>query len=403
MNNRTERSKLILLTAGILLVAANLRAALTSVGPVVGQIRADTGISNAIAGMLTTFGLFAFAVVSPVAPKLARRFGTENVLTCAMAVITVGIIIRSLPFVAALFAGTALIGLAIGVGNVLVPSLIKRDFPTRKIGLMTGVYSVSMTLWAGIASGVTIPIANAPGFGWRGALAVWGLLSAAALVVWLPQVSLGPRADRPRIAAPAPNLWKSGLAWQVTLYMGFQSIVFYVNVAWLPEILHDGGMDYATAGWMLSLVQIVSLPATFLAPIWAGRSANQRVMVTAVMGLLVVGYLGLLGAGAGPWVPVWIVLIGLGSGASFSLALVFFSLRTRSAEESSELSGMAQSVGYLVAGVGPALLGFVHDRTGSWQAPLVMMVVIVLLALLFGLGAGRDRAVVPPAAPRAAE
>ncbi|MCC3376113.1 MFS transporter [Cohnella sp. REN36] len=395
MNKRNERTRLILLTLGIILIAANLRAALTSVGPVVGQIRADTGISNAIAGLLTTFGLFAFAAVSPITPKLARRFGMENVLLAAMAIITLGILLRSVPYVAALFAGTALIGLAIGTGNVLVPSLIKRDFPTRRIGLMTGVYSVAMTLFAGIASGVTIPIAGTPGFGWRGALAVWGLLSAAAFIVWLPQARSGRRSDRPRAAAAGVNLWKSALAWQVTLYMGFQSIVFYGNVAWLPEILHDRGMDYATAGWMLSLVQIVSLPATFLAPIWAGRSASQRTLLTVVMGLLLVGYGGLLAAGSGPMVPLWIVLIGLGSGASFSLALVFFSLRSRTAEEASELSGMAQSIGYLVAGVGPALLGFVHDRTGSWQTPLVMMLTIITLALLFGLGAARDRTVLP--------
>ncbi|MFD2331200.1 CynX/NimT family MFS transporter [Cohnella sp. GCM10020058] len=387
---KAKRGRLLWLAVGIVLIAANLRGALTAVGPVVGRIKDDLGLSGAGAGMLTTLGLLAFAVISPVAPKLSRRFGAENTLLAGMALVTVGVIVRAAPYSALLFAGTVLIGIGIGVGNVLVPALIKRDFANRA-GLMTGIYSVALTLVAGIASGVSIPIADAPGFGWRGALGVWGLASTLAMIAWLPQVSRGRRErglSRPAVASARP--WRSPLAWQVSLFMGFQSIIFYVNVTWLPELLQDRGMSAGTAGWMLSLMQIIGLPANFLAPVLAARRPSQRGIMAIVMTMLLVGYGGLLfDAGTGPLTVAWVLLIGIGAGASFSLCLVFFSLRTRTATEATELSGMAQFVGYLVAAVGPAFIGFIHDRSGGWQTPLVVMVVVVALAALFGLGSSR--------------
>ncbi|MFC3803039.1 CynX/NimT family MFS transporter [Cohnella sp. GCM10012308] len=387
---KAKRGRLLWLAVGIVLIAANLRGALTAVGPVVGRIKDDLALSGAGAGMLTTLGLLAFAVISPAAPKLSRRYGAENTLLVGMALITVGVIVRAAPYSALLFAGTVLIGIGIGLGNVLVPALIKRDFANRA-GLMTGIYSVALTLVAGIASGVSIPIADAPGFGWRGALGVWGLASTLAMIAWLPQVSRGRRergVSRPVVASARP--WRSPLAWQVSLFMGFQSIIFYVNVTWLPELLQDRGMSPGTAGWMLSLMQIIGLPANFLAPVLAARRPSQRGIMAIVMTMLLVGYGGLLlDAGTGPLTVAWVLLIGVGAGASFSLCLVFFSLRTRTASEATELSGMAQFVGYLVAAVGPAFIGFIHDRSGGWQTPLVVMVVVVALAALFGLGSSR--------------
>lgn len=394
-----RRGQLIWLAVGIVLIAANLRGALTAVGPVVGRIKDDLGLSGAGAGMLTTLGLLAFAVISPVAPKLSRRFGAENLLLAGLALITLGVIVRTSPYAALLFAGTGLIGLGIGIANVLVPAVIKRDFAGRA-GLMTGIYSVALTLVAGIASGVSIPIADAPGWGWRGALGVWGFASALAMIVWLPQVIRSRRERQVRQQTPGIKLWGSALAWQVTLYMGFQSIIFYVNVTWLPELLQDRGMDAGTAGWMLSLMQIIGLPANFLAPVLAARRPSQRGIMSVVMGMLLIGYLGLfLDHGTGPLAVLWIVLIGIGAGASFSLCLVFFALRTRTAVEATELSGMAQSVGYLVAAVGPAFIGFVHDRSGGWQAPLGVMLGVVLLASLFGFGSSRHAYVSSASAP----
>ncbi|MCI1692860.1 CynX/NimT family MFS transporter [Aneurinibacillus aneurinilyticus] len=386
-----SRAGLWLLILGIVLVASNLRAPLTSVGPLIGVIRDDTGISNALAGMLTTFPLLAFALLSPFAPKIARKFGMEMTLLVSLLVLTAGILLRSVPVVGALFWGTALLGMAIAMGNVLLPSMIKQEFP-KKMGLMTGVYSVSMNLWAAIASGISIPLAQGIGFGWRGSLLFWALLSAVSLLVWLPQLRY--RHQRSAAAqgtvAPAANLWRSRIAWQVTMFMGLQSLCFYVIIAWLPEILRQQGVGSSSAGWMLSLMQFVSLPATFIMPMLASRSSNQRMLVGITSALLLTGYIGLLG-GSILFMPLWIILIGIATGSCFSLAVMFFALRTRSVHEAAELSGMAQSIGYLLAAVGPTLFGFIHDATHGWNVSLIMLSIVAVLLFIFGFGAGSSR------------
>lgn len=382
-----SRAGLWLLILGIILVASNLRAPLTSVGPLIGVIRDDTGISNALAGMLTTFPLLAFALLSPFAPKIARRIGMEVTLLVSLLVLTAGILLRSVPAVGALFLGTALLGMAIAIGNVLLPSIIKQEFP-KKMGLMTGVYSASMNLWAAIASGISIPLAQGLGFGWRGSLVLWAILSLVSLLVWLPQLRFRHQRSiaTQGTVAPAVNLWRSRIAWQVTMFMGLQSLCFYVIIAWLPEILHQQGISHSSAGWMLSLMQFVSLPATFIMPVLAGRSSNQRMLVGITSALLFIGYIGLL-SGSTLFMPVWIILIGIATGSCFSLAVMFFALRTRSVHEAAELSGMAQSIGYLLAAIGPTLFGFIHDMTHGWNIPLIMLSVVAVLLFIFGFGA----------------
>jgi CP family cyanate transporter-like MFS transporter len=387
-----------LLFIGILLVASNLRASLTSVGPLVGTIRAENGLSGVMAGLLTTLPLIAFAVLSPLAPRLARRFGTESTLFASLAVLTAGILLRSLHSVAALFAGTVLLGLAIAVGNVLLPSIIKRDFSDR-VGLMTGLYSAFMGTWAAIASGVSVPLARGVGLGWRGSLAFWAILSAIALLSWWPLLRSRRKTDRGEgesgsrePARSKSRLWRSPLAWQVTWFMGLQSLLFYVTIAWYPEILRDRGLSAAAAGWMLSLIQLVSLPANLLVPVLAGRLQDQRGLVAGITVLYLAGYGGLLSGGTA--LVLWTVLIGIAQGASISLALTFFALRARDARQSAELSGMAQSVGYLLAAGGPVLFGLLHDRTHAWTVPLFTLIGASLLFFASGLGAGRNRYVI---------
>lgn len=394
------RSSSILLMAGVILIASNLRASITVVGPLTAAIRQDTGLSNVLTSLLTALPLIAFALISPVAAALSRRFGTERTMLASLTALTAGILIRSVPSTAALFAGTAILGAAIAVANVLLPSLIKRDF-ALKVGLMTGLYTVSMSGWAGLASGVSVPMADDLGLGWRGSLGCWALLAAAGIAVWLPQL----RGAKPSIAAPAPaakandssRLWRSPLAWQVTLFMGLQSLAFYVSIAWLPVILHERGMDAATAGWMLSLMQFVSLPASFIVPVLAGRTSSQRGLVVFTAVVLLIGYGGLLLATSVALAPMWIVFVGLGQGASISLALALFALRASSAPQAAELSGMAQSFGYLLAALGPILFGWLHDMTGGWTAPLCFLVVATVLFFVVGLGAGRNAQLKSPA------
>src|SRR5215218_7601522 len=247
------RSRLqgVLLVLGIVLLAANLRSALTSVAPLIGQIRTDTGISNGVAGLLTTLPLLAFGVLSSLAPRLARRFDMERVLLASLLLLAAGIVLRSAGTVAVLFLCTAVLGAAIVVGNVLLPALVKREFPQR-VGLMTSVYTTALGISGALAAGVSVPLAQLTGMGWRGSLALWALPAIVAAVAWLPHLR---RSDQPEnVSAQSPvgvsDLWRSALAWQVTLFMGLQSLTYYVTLTWLPEILQEDGISAARAGWM---------------------------------------------------------------------------------------------------------------------------------------------------------
>jgi len=377
-----------LIFAGIILIAINLRAAITSVGPLIGIIRDDTGISSTLAGMLTTLPLLAFALLSPMAPAMARKWGLETTLLLSMVLLMFGIGIRSLSSPFTLLLGTAFLGMAIAVGNVLLPSLVKRDFP-QQIGLMTGTYSASMNLLAAVASGVSIPLATQAGLGWQGALLVWGILAVIATAVWVIEWRSSDRKAEIRSEqAKAPNVLRSPLTWYVTFFMGLQSFTFYVNVSWMPEILRSQGMDYSGAGWMLSILQFVSIPFSFIIPVLAGRNPNQRLLVTISALSMLAGYLGLL-FGITSLNVLWVILVGISGGANFSLSLMFFTLRTRTAQEAAALSGVAQSLGYLLAAVGPMLIGFLHDMTTGWKVPLMILSSVVVLLFLFGLGAAK--------------
>jgi CP family cyanate transporter-like MFS transporter len=377
-------------------LAANLRPALTGVAPLIGEIQSDTGISNGAAGLLTTLPLLAFGLLSPVAPRLARRFGVERALLASLLLLAAGILLRWAEAVAALFLGTAILGAAIAVGNVLLPSLVKREF-SEHAGIMTSVYSTSLGISAALAAGVSVPLAALDGIGWRGALAVWVVPALLAGVVWLPQLGRGDRPADPSVrSSPGiDDLWRSPLAWQVTMFMGLQSLAYYVTLAWLPEILQEQGMDAARAGLMLGLSQAVAIVTMFLAPMIAERRASQRGVVVAAVGVSGVGVLGLLVAGSAAST-LWVVLLGLGQGASFSLALAFFALRASDPGHAAALSGMAQSVGYLLAAGGPFLFGLLRDATGAWKVPLVLLLAITVCLLIAGLGAARDARVGAP-------
>ena len=383
------RLRSFLLVLGIVLLAANLRPALTGVAPLIGQIRGDTGISDGVAGLLTTLPLLAFGLLSPIAPRVARRFGMERVLLASLLVLAVGILLRWVGAVAALFLGTVVLGAAIAVANVLLPSLVKREFPGHA-GLMTSVYSTSLGISAAVAAGVSVPLTQLADIGWRGALAVWTIPVLLASVAWLPQLG---RSDHPadpavRSSPGIRDLRRSPLAWQVTLFMGLQSLAYYVTLTWLPEILQAEGMGAARAGWMLGLSQAVAIVTMFLAPMIAERGPSQRGVVVVAVSMSGLGVLGLLVAGSTASA-LWVVLLGLGQGASFSLALTFFALRAPDSGHAAALSGMAQSVGYLLAAGGPFLFGVLRDVTGAWKVPLALLLTVTICLLIAGIGAAR--------------
>ncbi|MEK5478204.1 MFS transporter [Paenibacillus sp. FSL R5-0407] len=403
-----------LLIIAVMLTAATLRSPLTGVGPLIGEIQNSTGLSHTLAGMLTTLPLIAFAVFALAAPKLSSRFGIERTLLYCMILMTGGILLRSMPAVPALFGGTALVGSAIAIANVLVPSLIKRDFPLR-LGLMTSLYTSSMNMWSAIASGISMPISRT-GLGWRGALACWLILSAATALIWLPLArrhsasrsntqtaaalaSSGPvKVSGLDTATTAPegnitsqrsvSVWRSPIAWQVTIFMGCQSVMFYVGISWLPEILHERGLSMDQAGWMLSLMQLASMGGSFLMPLIAARAQSQKGLAAVSSSLFLLGYGGVW-LGSPDLALLFILLIGLGCGTTFSLVIMFFALRSRTADQAAKLSGMAQSVGYLLAAVGPTLFGFIHDRSGGWAMPLATITGVSLITIIMGYTAGR--------------
>ncbi|MDV6377619.1 MFS transporter [Sporosarcina sp. GW1-11] len=386
-----------ILLAGILFIAATIRSPLTSVGPIIGSIRDQLHISNSLAGFLTTIPLLAFAIVSPFAPRLSKRFGLAPTLFYSLLILMAGTLLRSEGSSNLLLLGTFLIGVGIAFANVLLPSLLKLSFPLH-IGLMTGLYSVSMNISATLASGIAVPIANETSYGWQGALGIWGIITLIAIIVWIPQIRMKREKEQEinetMKVQVSTSLWKSPVAWFVTFFMGLQSFLFYTTSSWMPVVLQDSGMSDEAAGWMLSLVQFSQLPMVFIIPVIADKVRNQRGLVVTIFSCYVLGYGGVL-FGSESLTALWMIFIGLAGGAAFGLSMMFFTLRSRTPEEAASLSGMAQSVGYLLAAVGPVLFGYLHDWTGSWTVPLYGFLFIALLLFISGMGAGKDRLLFP--------
>ncbi len=393
--SRTKESQFykFLLIAGIILVAFNLRPAITSIGPLVSTIRDDIGLSNWSAGLLTSLPLIAFAIMSPIVARIGNRYSNERAILWGLCLLLIGFAVRSISAIILLFVGTLLIGIGIAICNVLLPGVVKDKFPL-KVGLMTSVYSTAMGVFAGIASGVSIPLASGLDLGWQFALLIWAIPVVIGIIIWfyLARKNNSHATQHTNFIGESGNgVWRSPLAWQVAAYMGLQSFLFYVTVAWLPEILHDTGMSLETAGWMLSFVQFIGLPASFLVPVIASKFASQRLIVMILGVLSVIGYAGLLLGTTFATMVISIILIGLSLSGTFALALSFLGMRARDAKQAAELSGMAQALGYLLAAIGPMFIGFLFDVTHAWTVPLYILIGIAILVAVFGFGAGRDK------------
>jgi len=387
--NGLNKASRIWLLVGILFIAVNLRPALSSIGPLIDMIRQDVGLSETLLGLLTTLPLIAFGVVSTITPLFTKRFGIGNTLLGSLILLAVGIIIRSIGGVFELYLGTIFLGIAIAFGNVLIPAMIKRNFP-HKAGLVTSLYSGIMSLGAAFAAGLSVPLAMEMNLGWRGSLGVWAVLAVIAVIIWIPNLK--------RINRTVPNrsfkeamkkLSGSKLVWKLALYMGFQSFAFYVILAWLPAILMDRGYDASYAGWMLSLSQATGIIGAIFIPIWAGSRKDQRLVIVSLVILEVIALLGLLFPAIG-FTEVWVGLIGMVLGGTFGLALLLIVLRSDDAETAAELSGIVQSIGYFIAATGPFIVGVIYDLTDAWHYALILLVVISFIKLTMGIGVGKD-------------
>ncbi len=368
-----------MLLLGIILIAANMRASITAVGPVLSDITHAYGLSGTEAGVLTALPVLGFAAFSPYAPRLSRRIGMERALLAALVALLAGIIVRSLPSAATLFAGTVLLAAGVALANVLLPAFVKQHFSGRQAS-MTTVYATAMGLLAAVASGIAVPLADVLPGGWRASLGAWAVLVIAGLALWMPR-ALTTTNSAENQAARTPLPWRSRVAWEVTAFMGLQSLGFYVMIGWLPTVLKTQHLSAHAAGFELLGYQLIALATTLLLPLVADRKNDHRALAALASAFCVAGYLGLLLA---PRISLlWVLLAGCGAGPTLVLALSFIALRVQEPRHAAALSAMAQSVGYLIAAAGPFMFGALHAASGGWSLSLIVLLATALA--LFGV------------------
>ncbi|MGP4029551.1 CynX/NimT family MFS transporter [Actinomadura sp. 3N407] len=388
----------------IVLVAVNLRPAIAAIGPVLTEISDEFRLSGAAAGALTTVPLVFFGSYGLMAAFLRRAPRGETLLVSAMALLVAGMALRLLDAPFPLFAGSLVAGIAISIGNIAMPGIIKRDHPSR-ITTVTAVYTVAVTAGASLSSGLVVPLEHIFDSTWRLPLGLLVIPAALAGLLWVPRARRAAHAARSAPPAAAPRgmaalVWRSGLAWHVTVFMGLQSLLAYVVLGWLPTICQDRGMDEAPAGYVLALSAAVQAVGSLTVPLLARRTRDQRPLVLTTATLSLAGFTGVT------WAPiesvwVWAVVLGLGQGVGFATALSFIGLRAHNAHVAAQLSGMAQGIGYLIAALGPLAVGALHDATGGWSVPIAGVLIVCAVMTVPGLSAGRNRSVGAPAGPPA--
>lgn len=386
-----------IIVLGVVLVATSMRPALTSVGPVLDRIGLDTGLPATGLGLLAAVPLLAFAAISPLVHRVTVRWGIDRTLLTALLLLAAGVGLRSVAGPVWLWGGTMIIGTAIAVINVLLPAVVKRDFPGH-VPRITASYSAVMNGTAAVASGVSVPLAELLPADWRGALVIWSGPALIAAIAWLLRMrTLRRRAAResatvavpPSPVGPERTMWRSALAWQVTLTMGLQSTIFYILATWLPSIEVGHGLPPAVAGLHLLILQLAGMVTAWTLGSTLSRWRDQRAIGVSLAAGMIIAMAGILLAPAA--MVLWVIIAGMCSGSSIMMALTLIGLRTRSATQTTRLSGMAQSVGYLMAAGGPIAAGWLHTRTGDWPPVLVLIIVLAAGHGIFGYLAGRDR------------
>lgn len=374
------------LVLGILLFATTLRGPFTAVGPLLESLRPVFGLSTSEAGLLITLPLLSFFVVSPFAPLLARKIGLERALFVALLIMCGAIVLRSSGSLWGLYAGTSILGAGIAVGNTLLPSLLKRDFPTQ-ITTLTAVYAITMGVASAAGSAVVVPLAQS--LNWQWSLGVFLVLPLLSALIWLPQL----KAVRAQPATATTkqttkrSVWSMGLAWQVSLFFGTTSLTYYSVATWLPAMLVDLGYSQAQAGSLHGLMQLATaFPGLVLVP-WVKRSKDQRGIAISMASLSLLSLLGLVLFPVAA--TVWVAVFGFGVTGTFILGLSFIGMRAATTAQAAALSGMAQCIGYLLAATGPIILGALHDSIGNWQVPLYVCMALCVLQAVLGMGAGR--------------
>ncbi|WP_329212503.1 MFS transporter [Streptomyces sp. NBC_00683] len=385
-----------LVVVGLVLAALNLRPAITSLGPLLEEVRDGLHMSGSVAGVLTSVPPLCFALFGFMAPRLARRFGPGAVVCAGMVAITAGLLIR--PFVgstAGFLAASALALMGIAVSNVLMPVIVKRWFPDR-VGSMTGLYSMALALGTALAAAVTVPMTDALGGSWKTGLAVWAALAAAAILPWAALVrdrgsAHGEPAGQHRRQAPALRITRSRTSWALACFFGLQATAAYITMGWMPQIFRDAGIPAGTAGVLLAVTMAMGVPLAFVIPRAAARLKNQGPIVLVLGGCGLIGYAGLyLAPAGGAW--LWALLLGIAN-CAFPLALTMIGMRSRTGAGVVRLSAFAQSTGYLLSIPGPLLVGVLYQHSGGWGLPIALMAGLMVPQMVAGVLAGRDRTI----------
>ncbi|MFJ2958998.1 CynX/NimT family MFS transporter [Streptomyces sp. NPDC087270] len=402
-----------LVVVALILAAVNLRPAVTSLGPLLKEVRDDLGMSGTMAGLLTSVPAACFALFGFTAPRLARRFGPGAVVCAGMAAIAGGLLLRPLAGNTAVFLVTSALALAgIAVSNVLMPVMVKRYFPDR-VGTVTGVYSMALSLGTAVAAAVTVPLTDALGGSWRWGLGVWAGLAAVAVVPWLPLIrdrsgqrpatrtrtvrdrAASPSASTATAPVPAPahgehgRISRSRTARMLACYFGLQSTAAYVTMGWMPQVFRDAGLSADKAGLLLALTMVLGVPLSFVLPPLAARMGSQGPIVVTLAVFQLAGFAGLWAApAAAPW--LWALLLGFAN-CAFPLVLTMIGMRARSGAGVVRLSAFAQSSGYLISIPGPILVGTLNQVSGGWGLPMALMIALVVPQALCGVLAGRNR------------
>lgn len=376
----------ILFGLSLVLIAYNLRPVFSSASVLLPEIIAQTGLSSFGAGVLTTLPVLCLGLFAPLAPRLAQRIGAERTLLGVLLLLALGTALRGLESLPLLFIGTALAGGCIAIGNVLLPGLVKRDFASRT-GMMTGLYTMALCAGAASAAGLTLPVQKMLGGSWSLALSAWALPALVVTAIWLPQ-ALARKVRTKHAGFKVIGLWNDRLAWQVTLFMGLQSALAYCVFGWLAPILRDRGLDGTTAGVVVSVSVMAQVFTCLLVPSIAVRCRNQSLINVALVTIAVAGLLGLLFAPLST-VWLWAVVQGIGQGGLIAIAMTMIVLRSPDSHVASHLSGMAQCVGYMLAAIGPLLVGLIHSVTESYAATAILFVLLGIGVAIFGWGAGR--------------
>ncbi|BBL35540.1 putative transporter YycB [Nitrosomonas stercoris] len=380
----------LLLGLGLILIAFNLRPLFASLSVLLPDMLKQQVLTSVQAGYLTTLPVLCLGIFAPLAPWLSQRIGNNRTLLLIMLLLTVGTAMRGMGSLFPLFFGSAVAGMAIAIGNVLLPAIVKKEFPGA-IALMTGSYTMALCAGAAVAAAGTLPLIRWLETSWADGLALWALPAGVVLLLWAPY-AMATKCEQTGKQSHVVGLWRDSLAWQVTFFMGLQSALGYSVFGWIVPILHDRGLGEVQAGLILSFSIVVQLVACFVLPALAVRCSNQSWINVALALAAALGFLGML-FGPLEWVWEFSVLQGIGQGGLFALALTVIVLRSADSRIAAHLSSMAQSVGYTLAAFGPLLIGVLHSLTGGFAASGWLFSALCLGAAISGWGAGRTKLV----------